>query len=255
MKKGSAQIKILPFDSEVFGFPCGELEIENDLVGHNALSILLKDAIEAGLRHLCVKIPSLWINCANLLEDLGFRLKICSLELSKKIKENSKPDTSLLVEEIISISDYEQKRLISITQSAFSNHTRFHYEDAFHLDLVSKLYTNWIINSIKDQSIKVFVHRINNVITGYITVRIDSAQRIGCIDLFAVDFESRNRGIGKRIIQMAEYSLQNQLNQILVRTESINYSALNCYIKSSYKIIKSLNVFHVYLPVLDISIQ
>ena len=238
-KPDKSLINYLPFDSEIFGFGCGELVVKEEL-STEALNEVLLQARERKIRHLCAKVPAAWVQVGNVLEGDGFLLKISSLDLTKKLekKEDCLPDTITVFEA------NDPDRLVKITVDAFDSGTRFHCEPSFSLENVTRLHSRWVYNLLKNPNVTVLVSQDKSIINGYITVEMDLTSGNGNIGLFAVHKDSRNKGIGKRLLKAAVIFAASNCELLQVRTESVNYPALNVYCKCGFSISGAWHVFH-----------
>lgn len=235
------RLQFLPFDTDIFGFACGELMIEDEALSEKDIHHCLQDAYGQNMRHLCVKIPAEWVNVGNILEGCGFLLRMCSLDLGRPLstgQNESREDGT----EIFDGCQVEQ--LLEITERAFARGTRFHFEPAFAEEQVKNLHRQWIGNLLRDDDVILLVVKEEGEIAGYISVKIDTRTRRGHIGLFAVHPGRRNKGLGSKLLRGAVFHAAKQADAIHARTECINYPALNVYKRNGFSITRSWYVFH-----------
>lgn len=237
------RLEYLPFDSEVFGFGCGRLYLKDGSLSDSSFRKGLEEARRLGFGHIVAKIPSEEVGQCNMLESLGFRFKICSLELEKVDVSGN-----LWCKKVLPYNSKHSSQIIDITREGFSQNTRFHYEEAFKEEKVVKLYHKWISNLTKDRLVKVFVYVSGKTVAGYITVKAakDNPMK-GNIGLFAVRRDERQKGIGRALLNGMQAAVAGSINSLSVMTESINYPALKVYVACGFDISRSWSVFHLLL--------
>ena len=106
------------------------------------------------------------------------------------------------------------------------------------------LHERWIQNLIEDDAVVVFVHRDDNIVTGYVTVQRKAEARQGHIGLIAVDPEYCGKGIGGRLLQSAESDMMPPLHKLSVMTERMNTRVLRLYARAGYSVCRSWDVWH-----------
>lgn len=232
------KIEYLKFDSEIFGFACGRLLLEGK-ASADGLRGLLERAKADDFSHLVVKVASEDVFACNLLEDNGFKFKVCSLELEKENNLNKN-----IVDNIFPYETEQKDSVVEMTKNAFSQGTRFHLEESFKAGKIEELHRQWISNLIDDKDVRIYVHRVEDRVTGYITVKVTDS-RVGHIGLFAVAESFKGKGIGAKLLKGAEAILHEELTGLRVVTESINYPALKVYCDSGFRVRRALNVLHL----------
>ena len=99
---------------------------------------------------------------------------------------------------------------------------------------------------MEDTNIQILTHRLEDEITGYITLDFQGSEKErGHIGLFAVDEKYSGIGIGIRLLKALEYFYSNQLNVLWLMTEKDNASALKTYFENGFKTVQKWNVFHL----------
>ncbi len=141
----------------------------------------------------------------------------------------------------------DDARLAAITDAAFHSGTRFHLEPAFSPTSVTSLHRRWMQNLIDDESVSIWVHRMDDTITGYITLAQGDRPASGHVGLVGVDPAFRRRGIGQGLLAALESEVQPLLDEITVVTESANIAALRLYTRAGYTIRQSWTVFHAMM--------
>lgn len=234
-----AWVQLLELDTELFGFVCGELFLEPGLPLVEDITRLTYKAEAEDIVHITAKLRAEEVDRAKVLQSAGFRLMISSMDLEKKIfgVYNALPDRVSLANE----KDLGQ--LMHISRLSFASSTRFHFDDMMGKDKATELYVRWIKNLLQDPGVVVLTHLSVDIPDGFITVRLDDKDTAH-IDLYAVAPEIRHNGIGNMLLMAAEASVQGRAQKLSVRTECINYAALNVYTRAGFKIAGCLNAFH-----------
>lgn len=239
-------VRELPFDSEIFGFGCGELVVSENKLSATALEEVLWRAYSKKIRHLCAKVPAAWVQVGNALERKGFLLKVSSLDLTKKLGlERKKWVEKGLLSYGVTVSEVsDRKRIIEITNDAFSSGTRFHFE--FPPENVVKFYAQWICNLLEKPDVTVLVSRNGRVIDGMVVDGYISISDSGNVGLFAVAQKSQGKGIGNKLLKGVSAFVESKgsCKTLNARTESINYPALAIYCKNGFSINRAWHVFH-----------
>jgi len=239
----SCYVDYLSFDSNIFGFKCGKLQINGNNLTQQYLENILNDAKTKKFKHIMVKLPTDNIQICNLMEENNFRLKMCSLDLEKKITGNY---VEVYQRDVFLYNEKDRDVLTKITKDVFSCGTRFNYEARFPVGKVRNLYKQWISNLINDENEKVYVFREMGKTKGYITLKMrNGTLGNGHIGLFAVDPGWQGKGVGFKLLNSLGGKLTSKIDTLTATTESINYSALKTYIRSGFIIKKSWSVLHL----------
>ena len=244
----TARVIPLPFDSGIFGFPCGRLDLGDAPVSSRRLDELMREARALGIQHLVVRFPSEWVDVRGELESRGFGFMVDSLSLEKLLGRSDRAGHDGEARETdADVKVYEgdrDERLVEITARAFNTNTRFHLEPAFSPADVERLHRRWIRNLIADEKVQIFVHRDGGNVTGYVTLATEEASRCGRVGLVAVDRGCRRRGIGNALLGTLASAVRGRLDTIKVMTEVINTPALRLYARAGYTIRQSWTVLH-----------
>ncbi len=137
------------------------------------------------------------------------------------------------------------EQLIQLTlQSGI--YSRFKSDEHFPAHAYEKLYKEWIFQSCnKSMAFCVLVHGPAESPEGFITVATkDGNAQIG---LIAVDEHARGKGIGKKLIEAAEYMAKNHnFNTLKVVTQGANKEACKLYEKCGFEIDNIMNIYHYW---------
>ena len=226
------EIKKLEWDSQFFGFPVGDVFIENE----SSFSGILNSNIFTFFQ---VRSESL----IDIISDTH-SLSHCETKtvFSKNLNGNSYVD--------ISITDFDDE---PIAENSFYNlayesgkWSRYKQDKNIAEDKFQELYQLWIRNSInKSFASKFFYIKENENILAFVTFKInDNLAQIG---LIAVSPNSQGKGLGKNILLKVEnYCFQNNIKTLLIPTQLENEAACNFYLKMGYKISGKIVVKHFW---------
>jgi len=228
-------IKSLVFDSEIFGFGCGELIVSGPATIRGILDAS-QEAESQGLVHLTAKVHAAESPNLNVLLSAGFRLMMTSLDMEAKV---CLPGTSGQVDLALPT---DRDRILEISRLSFTKETRFHADPTFDPTAISKLHVRWTENLLDDPEVIVLIRRVNKTVHGFITLaRTEEMAHIG---LFAVDPKIRRCGHGRALLDAAMIHCFQEVKSLTVRTECINYSALNAYIDSGFRVTGAMHALH-----------
>lgn len=215
-------VQALKWDSRFFNLKIGKI--------NNLSQAPLTDELQ---KYDLVYIESL--NAGKLNKKLAAHFHIVftdkkTIYLKSVDKNPEKPDKN--------ISTYPfktaNKKLtdIAVQSGAYS---RFKLDTHFKKDDYKKLYIKWIHNSVAKKSADaVLIYGPAKNPEGFITlIYKDKLAQIG---LIAVDAASQNKGIGKALINAAEYfALKKRITTLQVITQTENRNACKFYEKRGFK--------------------
>lgn len=234
-------IKILEWDSNLFGYQVASLDIPNN---DELESFYLKQSLHDN------RISLLYIftdpsdnNNMKIIEALGaYKVDERQLFYKDKILKDSEiiPDIEPYKYE------YVNRNLYSLTLQS-GEFSRFNIDKHFRNNEYIKLYSKWIERSVKKEiANEILVYLNSSEEYGMITLNVKA--EIGTIGLFAVDKAIRGKSIGKKLIKSAErYFLDHGVKEIYVTTQGDNISACQFYKSCGFKIKNRKNVYHLWL--------
>ena len=150
----------------------------------------------------------------------------------------------------INIHEYDlpqpNNQLINLALQS-GEYSRFKTDKNFPSQSFEKLYTEWLVKSVKKElSDTILVYIINDFICGMITLYIK--EKAGSIGLFGVDERYRERNIGKELINASKIYFKNKnCTSIEVVTQEKNIIACNFYINNGFTKFKTANFYHFWL--------
>ncbi len=226
-------IKTLKWDSDFFKLKIGKIEtadftindFENEKNKFDLIYIQAPDKHSASFE--------------SIVSSAQFEDK--KLIYTKKISQTVQPDEKISVYK----DKTANKNLIrlALLSGAYS---RFKLDSNFKKRSYEHLYTKWIENSInKKMAFCVLVYGDERNPDGFISIQKkgDEAQ----VGLFTVNDNARNRGIGKKLLEAAEYYAQkHNFDTLNIATQSSNKPACMLYEKSGFTVKSSINTFHYW---------
>ncbi len=228
-----AIIELLSFDTKLFGFKTGVINLGHVEVMPNELAGLLEDARGEGYRLIYVKYMA-----PNELE-----VKLSNTEVYNDTKLTFSMTVGPLSAQPIdsAIKDYKahgdiDSALYDLAYTSGQN-SRFLVDKHFPSKVFTDMYDIWLEKSVNNEiASKTFVYTNDEGILGFVTLdmRADEHSRIG---LIGVNSHSQGMGIGKKLINAAIVeTLDNNRKQILVDTQMRNEQACKFYLKSGFEL-------------------
>jgi len=226
------EIKKLEWDSQFFGFPVGDIFIEE----HFSDSLVLNSDTYKFFQVRSV-FPTNIVSDTHLLTYWETKT-IFSKKLTEKHYLND------------IIFDYDEFPLSenSLYDLAYESgkHSRYKQDENITEEKFKELYKLWIVNSInKSFADKIFYFKENEEILGFVTFKIkESFAQIG---LIAVSPNSQGKGIGKKLLQCAEnYCFKKNIEALFIPTQLENVPACNFYRKMGYEISEKIIIKHFW---------
>lgn len=226
-------IKKLVWDSELFGYPVGQIQI-------------LKadpDIISATINN-SNKFKLVYVITPQKIEFEIPELKLVDIKtrLSKKVKNNQ----TYSLQNIHEYDGEEDSQLnrLALQSGVFS---RFKVDSNFTHNEFEKLYLRWILDSInKIIADKVIVYKQpGGHCVGFVTIKFKND--FSEIGLIAVDEQSRGKGIAKSLLTFIDgLTINAGCNRIEVVTQLENLPAINLYEQAGYEIISKKYIYHLW---------
>jgi len=129
-----------------------------------------------------------------------------------------------------------------------SEHSRFRVDTNFQNEEFKKLYYQWIKNAVENcKDGELFTYEEGATLKGLIYLK-EVSDKIGSISLIGVDQGYRGEQIGTKLInQSLSYFKRKKKNEIQVVTQKQNVLACNFYEKNYFKLIDTVNVYHIWI--------
>lgn len=180
------------------------------------------------------KISTLALNDLSNLVSQGSKVVDVSLTFEREAKiDTSRYRVSLAHER-------HSEGILEIAESAFLC-SRFHLDSAIDKSIANKIKREWVANSLSGKRGKfVFVSTENDIPVGFLTTL--EAEKVGVIDLIAVDVQHRNKGIGKSLLEA--FLAWTHYDRYRVGTQAANISSCRLYEKMGFRLVNSQYVLH-----------
>lgn len=157
------------------------------------------------------------------------------------------PDCKRIIQPLIFSynKDYPEEKLIDLAIQS-GEYSRFKVDKNIPDKKFKELYKLWIVNSVNRKfANEVLVYRVSNKIAGFVTLIEEDG--VGSIGIIAVDKDQRGKGIGKILMNSAEYWFwNNNIRTIKVITQGENLPACMLYEKFGYHKIKQEYFYHIW---------
>lgn len=235
-------VEFLPWDSDFFGRRIAKIT-PNDFDADAGRRVLEWSARERIDCLYFLADPSA-AKALSWVQEAGFRLMDIRTTLHADVRAARPADAGVEA----SLAMCKPSDLPTLRRIARVSHrdSRF-YADPTLRATADDLFETWIAKSCEGYADAVFVAERDGAPAGYITLHYSSPSdnRIG---LFAVDPESRGRGIGRQLIGRAvEWLCAQGASESRVVTQGRNRDALRLYQKAGFRV-ESLQLwYHLWL--------
>lgn len=229
-------IKYLDWDTKYFNKKCGKIildksmnekdfeDIKRECLGYDFITISNENNDIINNEIICKKTKS-------VLVDIN-------IQYEKKVLEEFATDENIHISSKI----HKNCEILKMAKETF-NFSRFFNDKNLEKDKASKIYYEWVKNSFEKSNKFFLILKENNKIIGFILFsKIDSNI---VIELIAVDKNTQNKGIGKRMMkQLESYSYKSNIDFIRVGTQLNNIQANNFYQNNGFIYKKCTSIYH-----------
>ncbi|WP_026970257.1 GNAT family N-acetyltransferase [Algoriphagus terrigena] len=214
-------ITLLPFDSDLFGYPVGKATISGNW---DEISFL-EEAKAFQLVYVSSE-SALPVNCNS------FRLVDVKVTFAKDLVKTQPRNHEIYRWEGELIGNLVQ---LALESGAFS---RFKTDPRLVQGEFEKLYRLWIEKAWEKRQIFCSPN-LEAMVT------VSSEDKLAKIGLLAVNFAHRNQGWGRKLVHAAEhYALLLGVNQIQIPTQQTNFPACNLYQSLGYQLQEQTHLYH-----------
>jgi ribosomal protein S18 acetylase RimI-like enzyme len=231
-------IKPLPFDTSLFGYRVGKLQLGRKLPNFEKINIQAKnfDLIYVMGKPGLVKLGGWFPLSTNI--DLVKNILAQDLNSPEDLK-NEIEITEMDVWDNLSLSDQKQLKALVFTSGQWS---RFKQDILLANQEYEKLYSSWW-ETIKSQKHRVIVARKSEKLVGFIT--FNQIRGRGHVDLFAVKGSEQGKGIGRALMQQVFTRLYaSGYNLLGLSTQKANKRAMDFYKKIGFQPVKETLIAH-----------
>jgi ribosomal protein S18 acetylase RimI-like enzyme len=231
-------IKPLPFDTSLFGYRVGELQLGRKLPNLDKVNIQAKnfDLIYVMGKPGLVKLGG-WFPLSTRI-DLVKNILAPDLNAPEDLI-NEVEISEMVVWGSLSLSDQKELKELVFTSGQWS---RFKQDLLLANQEYEKLYSSWW-ETIKSQKQRVIVARKLGKLVGFITFKLLRGR--GHVDLFAVKGSEQGKGVGRALMQQVFVKLYGcGYNLLGLSTQKANKRALDFYAKIGFQPVKETLIAH-----------
>ncbi len=249
--QGLAGWRSLPWDSQVLGCPSGSvggLWAEGDYAEQcSRLKMVLRaciaDAEGHGVRFLSTRLPEGALAALHAVEAVGFRIIESFLTFGRQTADEipfvSKSDFYIRLAQ-----PGEMETVAAIAYRAFESF-RLRVDPQITELRARHSRREWVRNGFKGRAEAIYVAEVEQELVGFVLLRSKrEAEKVGEIELIAVEPAFHGRGIGKALVTEAIRHYQGQTSEIQVGTQAKNLRAVGLYTRMGFSVIRSELSFH-----------
>jgi dTDP-4-amino-4,6-dideoxy-D-galactose acyltransferase len=231
---------LLPWDSELFGFPVARLTPEG-LQPERFLGAL-KELRDQGVRLAYAMVP--WKDEASraLLDGVHARMVDHKVTFQKMLTAVSTCPPDVEVWQGIEVTDELESLAL-----ASGHHSRFKTDACVPAHVFPTLYRTWIRRSVlREIADVVLVTREGGRLAGLVTLAQHGP--VSEIGLVAVEEGHRGKGIGRRLMESAEaWAKDRNTDCLKVVTQGDNTGACALYRSSGCLVVQEQAIYHVWM--------
>ena|GEM_PF-1943429 len=195
---------------------------------------------------LVARTPTL--NCAAswAMENAGFHLMECYLELEHRLEQIASPMSESVIRPFF---QDEIPKLESIARESF-RHSRFHMDSQITPDEASLTRSEWVKNACLGRAEIVLVAEVKAQPVGFVIGmrKTSRGEALGKLDLIAVHPDYRNRKLGYDLtVTFLEYCRSQKYRLVRVGTQAHNIPSLRMYEKAGFLMNETFYSFHKHL--------
>ena len=243
--------RFLPWDSQVLGCPSGSVGglwaegcyAEQCHRLETVLNACIADAEDHGVHFLSVRLPEGAIAALHAVEGVGFRIIESFMTFGRKTAGEIPFDGGSDFQIRLAQPD-EMEMVASIAYRAFESF-RLRVDPHIPESRARHSRREWVRNGFKGRAEAIYVAESENYIVGFALLRSKaSTEKIGEIELIAVDPEFHGKGIGKALVAEAIRHYQGKISEIQVGTQAKNLRAIGLYTRMGFSVVRSELSFH-----------
>ena len=243
--------RFLLWDSQVLDCPSGSVgglwaegcyaEQRHRL--ETVLNACIADAEDHGVRFLSVRLPEGALAALHAVEAVGFRIIESFLIFGRKTPGEIPLEGTSDFHVRLAQPD-EMEAVAAIAYRAFESF-RLRVDPQIPESRARHSRREWVRNGFKGRSEAIYVAASDNHLVGFALLRSKAGtEKIGEIELIAVDPAFHGRGIGKALVAQAIRHYQGKTSGIQVGTQAKNLRAIGLYTHMGFSVIRSELSFH-----------
>ena len=249
--------RVLPWDSQVLGCPAGSVGglwaegcyAEQCHRLETVLKACIADAEDRDFRFLSVRLPEGALAALHAVEAVDFRIIESFLTFGRKtageipfVRSETRDDGSDF--HVRPAQPDEMETVAAIAYRAFESF-RLWVDPQIPESRARHSRREWVRNGFKGRADAIYVAESDNRIIGFALLRSKvDIEKIGEIELIAVDPAFQGKGIGKGLVAEAIRHYQGKTSEIQVGTQAKNLRAIGLYTRMGFSVIRSELSFH-----------
>ncbi len=239
-----ASLRSLPWDTEVLqqpsGLICGIWSDGNYLTQREYLKKVLgacvKDAEDQNIGLLSLRLAEQEIAALNAAESIGFRIIESYLTFTHDLS-----GVPVLDSRVRLAAPEDQEAASELAYQAF-RYNRFLSDPLIPQERARHSRREWVRNAFKGRAEAIYVAEVETKLAGFILLKSNptaDGQRVGVIDLIAVNPECARQGIGTALVIQALHHYQGKAKTVEVGTQGKNIPSVNLYIRCGFRLLQS----------------
>ena len=243
--------RLLPWDTQVLGCPSGSVGglwaegcyAERCYRLEAVLNACIADAEDHGIRFLSVRLPEGALAALHTVEAVDFRIIESFLTFGRKTAGEIPFDGDSDFHARLAQPD-EMETVAAIAYRAFESF-RLRVDPQIPESRARHSRREWVRNGFKGRAEAIYVAESENHLVGFALLRSKvNTEKIGEIELIAVDPTFHGRGIGKALVAEAIRYYQGKTSEIQVGTQTKNLQAIQLYTRMGFSVVRSELSFH-----------
>lgn len=245
-----AQISIQPWESDLLGKPVYKIFFSDPHDTGPQAGRLLGEAMQAlsegKSAMVCARVPAGDTALSMALEDAGFRIVECYVELCHALDAlpQGRPDSSI---DDAGLDDIPQLREIATRSFRFS---RYHGDPLIAEEAAALTRAEWIENAVRGRAERVIAYRAGNGPVGFVTAmqKKNQGKCYGVLDLIGVHPSWQQRGVGSVLTRAFLHHCHTKGYECArVGTQAHNIPSLRLYQSCGFHFSRAFLSFHLHL--------
>ncbi|MEB2777549.1 GNAT family N-acetyltransferase [Algoriphagus sp. D3-2-R+10] len=161
-------------------------------------------------------------------------------KVDTKITFQKSLQPSKRIDEILAYDKMDREKELENLAYLSGKYSRFKLDSRLRAKEFEKLYSRWIIQAVEQKGVLIAPES-----AGMVTFSVEKEQ--GRIGLIAVSEKHQGQGLGKKLLQAAEFNAyQLGAREMLIPTQESNIPACKLYESVGYKPIEKIHLYHYW---------
>lgn len=244
--------RLLPWDTEVLQMASARLGYLWSLGDYSTqrrrLSKLLEASVERWM-HEQVEFVSARIKCENLavvhaVEDQGFR--VIESYLTFRLDSPRNMDVATM-DKRIRLAHSSEVQVVSQLAYEVFRYNRYMMDPLLPEQRARYSRLVWVKNAFAGRAEAVYIAEVERKVSGFAVLRTvvsENGEKIGLVDLIAVDPKLAGQGVGSALVLKSLYYFRDKVQLVEVGTQATNVAAINLYEKMGFRFLHSEYSLH-----------